>query len=382
MKIQVKREHLARGVALVSRVASVRTTLPILANILIKTSEGRIQLTATDLEVGISTWIRGKIEQEGALTVPARLLQDFVTTNTDDQLSLTQDREQLTITSSHHTVTIHGVSDTEFPLIPTVHGAIEFSLPIPDVRALIHQTLFAAALDDTRPVLAGVLFAGSETTLVVAATDSYRLAERRVTLSAAVPAFRRIIPHRSVAELQRILPAGPSQSGTAASIGAVHFSFMENQLQVRMTPPGSESSDRELVSRLIDGNFPDYQQIIPKTPLTTLILNRQALIDAVRLASFFVRDSSNHLKLVSSSEGVTVEAVSAELGRSRSTLTADVTGEPLTIAFNAKFLLDALTVMTGETISVECGTSLQPVLFTDATLPDALFIVMPLRTEK
>jgi DNA polymerase-3 subunit beta len=157
---------------------------------------------------------------------------------------------------------------------------------------------------------------------------------------------------------------------------------MENQLQVRMTPPGSESSDRELVSRLIDGNFPDYQQIIPKTPLTTLILNRQALIDAVRLASFFVRDSSNHLKLVSSSEGVTVEAVSAELGRSRSTLTADVTGEPLTIAFNAKFLLDALTVMTGETISVECGTSLQPVLFTDATLPDALFIVMPLRTEK
>ena len=365
MKIQVKQAQLARGVALVSRIASVRATLPVLANILLKTEGGRLYLTATDLEVGITTWIRGKIEIEGAITVPARLLADFVSNNTDEQLTLEQVKETLTITSEHHRVTMNGIPESEFPLIPTVTGAIEFILPVQMVKEVVAQTLFAAALDDTRPVLAGVLFATNEATLTVAATDSYRLAERRVTLAEPVAAFRHIVPHRSLSELQRMLPPE----------GEVKFAFMENQLQVTV-------EDRELVSRLIDGNFPDYQQIIPKKPITTTIVNRTALIDAVRLASFFARDSANHVKVAVTDEQLTLSAVSAQLGASQSTIAVESTGEPLDIAYNAKFLLDVLQVMSGETVSLEFSGPVAPTLVTDAQIPDAQFIVMPLRTEK
>ena len=365
MKIQVKQEHLARGVALVGRIASVRATLPVLANILLKTESGRLRLTATDLEVGLTTWIRGKVDVEGAFTVPARLLQDFVSTNTDESLTLEQVKETLHITSEHHSVTINGIGEAEFPLIPAVEGATSFTLPVATMKEVISQTLFAAAVDDTRPVLAGVLFMATDTVLHVAATDSYRLAERKITLPQSVAAFRRIVPHRALAELQRMLP----------QTGDVTLAFMENQVQVK-------AEDRELVSRLIDGNFPDYQQIIPKSPTSSAIVNRKALIDAVRLASFFARDSSNHVKFHINESTVAVEAVSAQLGQSQSTISAEVTGEALTIAFNAKFVLDVLTVMVGETVSLEFSGPIQPTLVTDAALPDALFIVMPLRTEK
>lgn len=365
MKVQVKQEHLSRGVALVSRVASVRATLPILANILIKTESGRIRLTATDLEIGLSTWIRAKVDDEGAFTVPARLLVDFVSNNTDENLTLEQIKETLRITSDHHSVTMNGIPDTEFPLIPSASGATEFSLPVATVKEMIAQTLFAASVDDARPVLAGVLFITNEQVLTVAATDSYRLAERRVTLPKAVATFRKIVPHRALAELQRMLPAE----------GEIKFSFMENQVEVR-------TDDRELVSRLIDGNYPDYQQIIPKSPISTIIVNRKALIDSVRMASFFARDSSNHVKLHMADKTLKIEAVSAQLGQSQSSLAIDLTGEELTVAFNAKFLLDSLNVMHGETIAMECSGPVQAALLTDATIPDAIFIVMPLRTEK
>ncbi len=366
MKIQVKQEQLAKGVSLVSRVASVRSTLPVLANILLKTEGGRLRLTTTDLEVGLTTWIRAKIDTEGAFTVPARLLVDFVSNNTDDQLTLELKGETLSIRSEHHQVTMNGIPESEFPLIPAVTGATEFTLPVATVRELVSQTLFAAATDDTRPVLAGVLFAATDATLTVAATDSYRLAERKVALPTPVTTpFRRIVPHRSLAELQRMLPAE----------GEVSFAFMENQVQLTVV-------DRELVSRLIDGNFPDYQQIIPKKPVTTTIVNRSALIDAVRLASFFARDSSNHVKAAVSTTTMTILAVSAQLGQSQSTISVESTGEPLEIAYNAKFLLDVLQVMAGETLSIEFSGPVAPSLLTDPTIPAAQFIVMPLRTEK
>ena len=365
MKVQVKQEQLAKGVGLVSRVASVRATLPVLANILLKTDGGRLRLTTTDLEVGLATWIRGKVETEGAFTVPARLLSDFVSNNTDDQLTLELVGETLKIQSAHHQVSMNGIPESEFPLIPSVSGATEFSLPVATVKEMIAQTLFAAATDDTRPVLAGVLFAAHESTLTLAATDSYRLAERRVTLGKPVASFRRILPHRSLAELQRMLPTD----------GEVTFALMENQAQVT-------TDDRELVSRLIDGNFPDYQQIIPKKPVTTAIVNRTALIDAVRLASFFARDSANHVKVGITDHQLTLSAVSAQLGQSQSTIDVQVTGEPLEIAYNAKFLLDVLQVMSGETVSLEFSGPVAPSLLTDAALSEAQFIVMPLRTEK
>lgn len=348
-----------------SRVASARATLPVLANILITTEAGRVRLTATDLEVGLTTWIRAKIDTEGAFTVPARLLMDFVGNNTDEQLSLERVGEQLKIVSEHHSVTMNGISESEFPLIPSLSGATEFSLPAATVRELIAQTSFAAALDDTRPVLAGVLFAVVDQTLAVAATDSYRLAERRIPLPTAVVPLRRIVPHRALTELQRIIPAE----------GTITFAFMENQVQVR-------AEERELVSRLIDGNFPDYQQIIPKAPTTTAMVSRKALVDAVRLASFFARDSSNHVRFELEPTSLSIAAVSAQLGQSRSTMGAEVTGAPLSIAFNAKFVLDVLAVMTGETVALKFSGPVQPTLLTDAALPDSLFIVMPLRTEK
>ena len=365
MKVQVKQEYLSKAVALVSRVASVRATLPVLANILLRTENGRLRLTATDLEVGLTTWIRAKIDVEGSFTVPARLLVDFVSNNTDENLTLEQVKETLKIVSEHHSVTMNGIPDTEFPLIPTLTGATEFTLPAATVKDVIGQTLFAASIDDTRPVLAGVLFTANEHILTIAATDSYRLAERRVTLKDSVLQLRRIVPHRALAELSRMLPAD----------GEVKFSFMENQVQVQV-------DDRELVSRLIDGNYPDYQAIIPKAPIASAIVNRKELVDSVRLSSFFARDSSNHVKIHVKETSIEIEAVSAQLGESRSTLKVETTGESLSVAFNAKFLLDVLNVMEGETVSFEFSGPVQAALLTDAALPDALFIVMPLRTEK
>jgi len=365
MKVQVKQEHLARGVALVSRVASVKATLPILANVLIKTDGGRLRLTATDLEVGLTTWIRAKVDAEGAFTVPARLLVDFVSNNTDENLTLEQIKETLKVTSDHHSVTMNGMTDADFPLIPTITGATEFTLPADTVRNMVSETLFAASTDDARPVLSGAFMTATGDKLTIAATDSYRLAERQVALAKPVTDFKAIVPHRALSELLRVLPA----------TGDVTFSFMENQVQVR-------TDDRELVSRLIDGNYPDYRQIIPKSPVATAIVNRKALIDAVRLSSFFARDSSNHVKLALTEGSLAIEAVSAQLGQSQSTLSIELTGEPLVVAFNAKFLLDVLSVMQGETVSIECAGPVQAALLTDAAIPDALFIVMPLRTEQ
>jgi len=318
------------------------------------------------------------VDAEGAFTVPARLLVDFVTNNTDENLTLEKVKETLKITSEHHSVTINGIADTEFPLIPSSTGAIEFALSTATVRDMIGQTLFAASIDDTRPVLAGVLFTANDRQLTIAATDSYRLAERQIALKKSVPEFKRIVPHRALAELLRMLPASTREDSAAKNApadGEIKFSFTENQVQVK-------ADDRELVSRLIDGNYPDYQAIIPKSPIASAIVNRKALIDAVRLASFFARDSSNHVKLNVAETSLEIEAVSAQLGESRSTLKVETTGEPLSVAFNAKFLLDVLNVMAGETVLFEFSGPVQAALVTDATLPDSLFIVMPLRTEK
>lgn len=339
MKVSCTQENLNRGLNVVSRVVGTRTTLPVLNNILIRTKDGRLTLAATDLEIGITTWIGAKVDDEGAVTCPARLLADYVTTNNDQTIKLTLDNTTLHLESEHYKANIKGIEAEEFPLIPAVKDGVTLEVAAKEFKDGIAQTVFACALDETRPVLAGVYISASGGKLKMAATDSYRLAEKTIALAAKEKKEAHIIvPQRAMAEVGRLIDE---------SVEKVTILIGENQVQFKFGPT-------EVVSRLVEGTFPDYQQLIPASAKTTVVLERADFANAIKMASFFARESANNIKLVAKKPAtLEIVAVSPELGDNVSQLSAKVTGDDLEIAFNAKFILDVLAVNPASQIVLE-----------------------------
>lgn len=368
MQVSCTQENLARGLMIVGRSVGVRTTLPVLNNILIKTEKGRLKLSATDLEIGIHTWIGAKVDKEGAITIPAKLLVDYINTNHDKTIELSLKDLTLQLKSEHFKANIKGIDATEFPLIPEVKKTQDLEISGSKFHNAITKTLIATALDESRPVLAGVLFKAKGDTLKMAATDSYRLAQQIIILNKKIDTeINFIVPQKTMAEIGRIL---------TDSIETVKISAGENQVEFRI-------GETVLVSRLIEGSFPDYEQILPKNVSTTIQVKTSLFANAIKMASFFAKESANNIKLkVDLPDKIAVFAVSPHLGDNISEMTGKITGEKMEIAFNARFLADVLSVINSENITLELNGNLAPGVIKPESDSNYLYVIMPLRVEE
>ena len=369
MKIECTQERLSHAIQLVAKISTPKATLPILGNLLLTTKKGGLKISATDLEIGITTWIGAKIDQEGALTVPTRLLSEFISTNSDKNILLEGTENNLKLKSEHFNANIKGIEASEFPIIPEVKSDFTFSVPKTLLSEAISQTVFSTAMDDTRPVLTGVLFKVEKNLVKVVATDSFRLAEKTINL--AKPTTEKaefIIPAHTLQEVVRILPVAELNVEISVSSNQVLFNF---------------GSGTELVTRLVDGEFPDYTQIIPQAKKTSVAVVKKEVASAIKMASYFARESANNIKVVAGvGKGLQIVATSPQLGDNVSQVSAEIVGEEIEISFNAKYLLDALSIIEGEKVCFELNGKFSPAVLKPEKNKDYLYIIMPLRLEE
>ena len=385
MKLTCKQQDLNRGLSAVSHAVSGRSTLPILQNILLTTDHGRLKLSATNLEIGINCWVDAEISEEGTTTVPAKLITDYVN-------SLPPDVVEITVPEDSHTMNVKGMRSqanikitdaAEFPQIPSNEGGEPpVQLDAVLLKEMIDGVAFAAADDDSRPVLTGVLVqvqmdekSGKET-ITFAAADAFRLAVRVADLPADEhPHGDILIPARTLTELARILPAE----------GPVEMIVTPNRSQVLFHTP-----NLDLVSRLIEGAFPNFRSIIPKESTTTATVETKEFAAAVKSAALFARDSSNivRVKINGSAEGdpgagsITVEATAEDLGDNVSTINAAVDGEDLQVIFNVKYLADVLNTIDTPEVRLEASSPTKPGVLRPVGPADCTYVIMPMHINR
>ena len=370
MKLSVMQENLARGLSVVSRAVSSRSTLPVLANVLLKTEDAGLKLTATNLEIGITYWVPGKIETDGATTVPAKLLTDLVNSlPSGDRVDLELTAgESLHLTCGRFETHVKGIDADEFPAIQTAGERPTTRIAQNVLRQALSETAFAAASDEARPILTGVLarFEGDQLTL--AAADNYRIAVKTIPILDAVPETSVVIPARALNELARVL------SDVDDPVDVI-LASARNQVLFHL-------DGVDLVSRLIDGQFPNYQQVVPTSHTTRAILDREELLRAVRPAALIAHESANIVKLQIGGDGETGITVSAnaEVGDHVGQVEASVEGDGTTIAFNARYLADVLTNVDADQFALELNGPLSPGVFKPVGDDHYVHVVMPVRT--
>jgi DNA polymerase-3 subunit beta len=370
VKLSVMQENLARGLSVVSRAVSTRSTLPVLANVLLKTEDAGLKLTATNLEIGITYWVPGKIDSDGATTVPAKLLTDYVNALQGGErvdLELTAG-QTLHLRAGRYESHIKGIDADEFPAIQTAGDRPTTRIAQNVLRQALEETAFAAASDEARPILTGVLARFEGDTLTLAAADNYRIAVKTIPILDPVPETSVVIPARALNELVRIL------SDIDQPIEIV-LAQARNQILFHL-----EGID--LVSRLIDGQFPNYQQVLPQSHTTRAVLDREELLRAVRPAALIAHESANIVKLqieANGHAGITVSA-NAEVGDHVGQVEAAVEGDGTTIAFNARYLADVLTNVDAEQFALELNGPLSPGVFKPVGDDRYVHVVMPVRT--
>lgn len=363
MKLQVTQENLNRALASVARVASSRGTLPILANVLIKTSNNRLSLSATNLDIAITHYIGAKVSNEGSITVPARLMQDFVNSLPEGVIELDLQETKLHISTDKYNSVVNGINAEDFPVMPALDGGNSWKISGANFKKALQQVVFTASADETRPVLTGVLIQSRNGNLTMAATDSYRLAEKK--LGKQTQDFQLLIPASALHDLLRVM-------GDAE--GDIMVTYDDQQVLFQF-------GDIELVTRLIDGTYPDYQKLIPKSFATTASLKRADFINVTKVSSLFARESAGSVTItVDESESqLSIRSVASQLGENTATAEAKIKGTS-SITLNSRYLLDALNAMSGETVEFCFNGKLEATLLRDPASDDYNHIVMPLKS--
>ncbi|MBV9021991.1 MAG: DNA polymerase III subunit beta [Chloroflexi bacterium] len=381
MKVTCKQQDLNRGLSVVAHAVSNRSTLPILANVLLATDQGRLRLYATNLEIGINCWVDAEVHEEGSTTVPAKRITDFVGSlpQADVDLSVPTDSHTVSVRSLRSSANIEGMDPAEFPLSPTTEGSEEpVTLDATQLKEMIEQVAFAAADDDSRPVFTGVLVQVNNQKITFAAADAFRLAVRAAPLADDSTMRNDIlIPARTLTELARILP----------SEGTVQMIVTPNRSQVLF-----HSENIDLLSRLIEGTFPNFYQIIPKEHSTRAIVDTKEFAAAVRSVTPFARDSSNitRVKIANADDTeqgtVTIEATAEDVGSGVSTINATVEGQEQQIIFNVKYLSDVLAVIDTPEVAVEVTSAARPGVIkpwkSDEAPIDYTYVIMPMSTNR
>jgi len=372
MKLTITQAQLAYGLGVVSRAVSPRSTLPVLNNILIATDDGRLRLSATNLELGITCWIGADIEEEGSITIPARIFSDLINTLPGDKvnLSLTMRTQTLNIQCGTSNFDIKGIDAQEFPPMPTPDLSTGVELNIADFKEMIYQVGFAASSEEARPVLQGVLMEINDNEISLAATDGFRISVRVAQLSTSqANPVKVIIPARSLNELARIATDGnevvtmivPSDRGQA-------IFHMKNV---------------ELVTQLIEGNFPDYRAIIPRSFKTRTVISTNEFLKACRQAEIIAREGNYVIRLnlepqEGASGSVEFSTQSEEMGSGEVVVDANIEGPELLIAFNVRFLSEVLEVIGSPNAILETNANNTPGLLSPVGNEDFRHVIMPM----
>jgi DNA polymerase-3 subunit beta len=378
MKLSCPQETLSRGLQVVNRgvTSSSATTLPVLSNILLATDDGRLRLSATDLKVGVTVWIPAMVYEDGAVTLPARLVTEFVNSLPNEQVELATVGAQTlaTLRCSRYSANIRGIDADEFPLIPTISDEPSATVPAGLLRGMISQVVFAASTDTTRGPLQGVFTTFSGDTLTLTASDAYRLSVRSAKLSTPSAAdFSVLIPSRTVAELGRVLPDDDSQVSIIVTPNHGQILFhMENT---------------DFLATLLNEQFVNYKQIIPKEFKTRVVANTADLQKAVKIAGFFARDGASMLKLNIESNGegggtVSVSAETQDIGDNDSVVDAVITGDGLKIGFNSRYIADALNVVNSTQVALELTGPTHAGVLRPVDGADFLHVIMPVTVPR
>ena len=379
MKVIVQQQQLAHGVSVVSRAVTSRSTLPVLSNILVKTDEGRLRLSATNLELGISAWIGAKVSEEGGLTVPSRTFVDLVSNlpSEDVILSVDERTQSLNVKCGTLNTDIKGISAEEFPPMPTPDDETAIPLNVENFKEMIQRVVFAASTEDTRPNLTGVHMSFQGDILEMAATDGYRISISRAAIGHKPPQnLEALIPARALSELSRIAVNGDE---------TLLMSFPAGRGQVIF-----HLKDAELVSQLIEGNFPNYTAIIPASFKTRTVLNTAQLLKACKQTEIIAREGSYIARLdiqpeagsTSSGPQLEISANSEQTGSSEVIVDASVDGVPLLISFNIPYLREALEVIKTANVLLETNAANTPGMLRPVGDDSFKHIIMPMNVNR
>jgi len=373
MKISLLQENLNTALGHVSRFVSSKTQLPILSNILLSTDNGRLRLSATNLELGINYWLGAKIDQEGSITVPAKEITEFVSYLPTGKIDLNLNQNNLlTLTSPKAESSFTTTLSVDYPVIPSINPDTSFELDLSVLSQAISQIAYSAAFDDTRPVLTSILCQFTPENLKLVATDGFRLSLKEIKLvnpikfKKGVDNLTFLIPAKSLIEVTRL----------AKNTKTIRIGLTSDEHQVVFV-----LDDLEIVSRLIEGDYPDYKRIIPDSYSTKVTLDREELLQAIKIASVFARESANVVRFSVKTGSVELTANAPQIGQNKASVEAKIEGEPLEIAFNFKFVSDFLSGSKGSEVIIELNESLSPGFFHDQTEPHLIHIIMPVRLQ-
>jgi len=375
MKVSILQENLIKGLNTASRSVASRAQLPILSHVLLVTDKGRLKISATNLETGVNLWLGAKVEKEGQITIPAKILTELVSSLPAQKVDLEVKENQLFISCGAYQADFVGLPASEFPKVPTLTGKPNFTFEGESLALASHQVAFAAATDEGRPILTGVLLTLEGSQLLLVATDGYRLSLKKLANTTKgqeeVKEFKKglIIPARTLVEVARVVNDSEEKS-----------------LKLGITPEANQAifalPEVEIVSRLIEGSFPDFEKIVPEKGATKIILDKEELTRSVRMASIFARESANIIKFEVRGSKFKVSANTAQVGSNLSEIEAKIEGKENKIAFNSRYLLDFLSVVGSEQVTFEMSGSLNPGVFTPAGDSSFTHIIMPVRVQE
>jgi DNA polymerase-3 subunit beta len=383
MKMFCTQENLNKGLNIVAHIASKNVNLPILNNVLLKTSGKILKLYASNLEIGITSLVRGKIEQEGEFVAEAKVLADYVGLLPNDNIELLVDKNGLRIICGNHNTQINGSSASEFPAIPTIEKKNGYKIAANTLKEALQQVVFAASMSDIRPEISGVLFAITGPKLTLTTTDSYRLAEKSIDITANEEGCKTegvIVPLRTAQEMLRILSMGEDvltlddeQGG-----GGVNLYIEDSQILL-------ESNNTELISKLVEGQYPDYKQIIPQDFKTNIIISRDELQRAVKAASLFTRSGVYDilLKINVDKNELEIFSENAQVGKNSIKISVKASGDDNEMVLNFKYLLDGLQSMSTDQVSIDIVDDATPCVVrpykNEGIDKNHLYLIMPIR---
>lgn len=366
MELSITQDNFAKALSAAGRVASTKTQLPILSNILLRTDGNRLLIAATNLEIATTQYIGAKIAKPGAITVPARLITEFVSSLPKGTIELKVVNENIHISSGKYHSIINGVIADDFPELPTIieDNSVTYSINVEEFKQAVSQTIITASSDATRPVLTGVYWHSHEGWIYLAATDGYRLSERRLVETTSEVAA--IIPTQSLQEVLRTI---------TDDVETIDVLFDESQVRFRI-------NEAEVISRLVDGNFPDYRQLIPKESDIVAVMDKAEFTRVVKVAGLFARESGGSVIVTVDDDANTVSlhSIASELGENTSELDADVTGSGQ-VSLNSRYLQEALGVLDASKISFSFSGKLSPCIL-KSTDKDVNYyhVIMPLKS--
>ncbi len=364
MDLQVTQENLSKALNTVARIAGSRSTLPILSNVLIKTIDNRLSISATNLDIAITELIGAKVTKEGSLTIPARLAQEFISNLPSGTISVKQEDHKLHIESGNYDSTINGVAADEFPVMPEIKDGNTWSITASELKKALQQVVFAASSDEARPVLTGIYMHSDQGKLFMAATDSYRLADKLVTKQTNKQDVSLLIPASAMQDLLRVLDDEEAQ---------VEITHDDQQVLFKV-------GGVELVARLIEGKYPDYKKLIPANFAVTAKASKSELINITKVSSLFARETAGSVtvNVDEAKKSVSIRSVASQVGENTAIADAVVTGDG-DITLNSRYLLDGLQAIPGDEVTISFNGKLDPVVLRGAQ-DDYTHIVMPLKS--